>query len=92
MPVDNITINTSSPQGGLLKQLSLNLQNSVNLSKQILNYLNQQTDGQVFTVIEGQFGLQNGTGQTLYNLIAGLAGEGGSLTESNVVQYLARMN
>lgn len=92
MPIDNIVVNSNSPMGSLLDQLQANLQNAANLAAQILNYMNQQTDGTTYTSIETQFGLPTGQGQTVYNLIAGLAGSGGSLVSSNVTQYLARVN
>lgn len=92
MPIDNITVNSTSNQGGLLKQLESNLQNAVNLASQILNLMNQQTDGTTYTTIESQWGLTSGNGQTTYNLVAGLAGAGGALTVSAVTQFLARMN
>ena len=93
MPIDNITVSPTSPQGPLLKSLEANLQAAYNLAVQVLNLMNQQTDGTNFATVESQFGLQAGNGQTCYNLVAGLAGTpSGALQASNVTQFLARMN
>lgn len=92
MPIDNLVVNSNSPQGSMLKALASNLQNAANLAAQILALMNQQTDGSSFATIETQFGLATGQGQTMYNLIAGLSGAGGSLVSSNVTQFLGRTN
>jgi hypothetical protein len=92
MPIDNITVSSTSAQGSMLKNAQSQLQSAINNLAQALAYMQQQTDGTTYTAIETQFGLPTGKGQTVNNLVANLVGTGGSLTVTNVTQFLALLN
>lgn len=92
MPIDNIPISPSATQAALLRNGQASLQAAVNYLTQALAFMQQQTDGVTFTQVEAQFGIPAGKGQTVNNLVANLVGGGGSLTVTNVTQFLAILN
>lgn len=88
MAADFISINTTQRLGSELRQAvnyAWQLQQQL---RELRDIMNEQVDGGDYALIESEFGLQAGLGQTVYNLTAGAlaACEAGDLQ-----QFMARM-
>jgi hypothetical protein len=87
-----IAVNPTANRTAQISQLVGALQNSVNLAQQILADMNNMiAAGPSYTPIETFYALPAGTGQTMYNYIAGLVGASEPLVSANVSQFLANV-
>jgi hypothetical protein len=71
--IQNIPINRTSAQGATLAALLAQLWNASNLATQILNQMQNQTDGSNYGAIETQWGLPSGQGSNVYGLVFAVA-------------------
>jgi hypothetical protein len=91
VPIANIPVNPTSKFGPQLQQLVAGLFGARNLAAKLKEIMDQHTDGTTWTTLEAQFGLQAGTGQACYNLVAGLTGATGALEVSAILQFCDRV-
>lgn len=66
-----ISVNTSKRLGADVRQAVAMLQQSKDLLERLKAVMEMQIDNGDFSAIETEFGLPAGTGETLYNLVAG---------------------
>jgi hypothetical protein len=86
-----IAINPTSQRTNQISNLASSLQSAVNLAQQLLADMNNMVAGGVYTPVETYYGLPSGTGQTMYNYIAGLVGNGEPLVNANIANFLANV-
>jgi hypothetical protein len=66
-----LPVNTSTRLGADLRRAVDQLRDVRDRLERLKNILDTQVDGTIYTLVESQFGLQAGDGQTAYNLVAG---------------------
>jgi hypothetical protein len=71
MPGNWISVNTGTRLGLDIRGAVDSQRSTLDRLKRLKAIMDQQTDGTDYTQIEAQFGLQAGTGQRTYNLVAG---------------------
>jgi hypothetical protein len=71
MPTTFIPINTGQRLGQQLRTAVDQLQAARQALQKLKATMDTQINGSDYSMIEAQFGLQAGQGQTLYNLVAG---------------------
>ena len=75
MAINNITVNRSFILGSQLASLVESQNNIIATMRKIKSQMDNMTNASDWTVIEAQFGIPAGKGQTVYNLIAGALSE-----------------
>lgn len=71
MPTNFLQVNTSTRLGADLRRAVDQLRDVRDRLERLKNVLDTQVDGVNYSLVESQFGLQAGEGQTVYNLVAG---------------------
>ena len=94
MPIANITVNPSSPQGPQLRQLRDQINSARNLARQLKEQMEQQVNDAPpdYAQLESQFGLPSGMGKTVFNLVASLTGTPGLLEKPGIAEFCGRLN
>ncbi len=91
MPIANITVDTTKRLGQDLRQLVVTIFSARDFARRLKEVMDQHTDSVTWTTLEAQFGLQAGTGQSTYNLVAALTGTSGALEAAAVTQFCDRL-
>lgn len=88
MADNHITINRASAQGNELLSNVIAFRSAYSRLAELKKQLDNQTPPANWTVIETQFGIPTGKGETMYNLVAGaLSALDASFDFNNLLNY-----
>lgn len=88
MATTYVPINTGQRLGAQLRNAIDQLQSAKQALSKLLAIANTQVNGSDYSMVETQFGLTTGQGQTTYNLIAGTNTDlGNSTNVSEIVSW-----
>ena len=89
MATNHITVSRNSAQGADLLSIVDQFRIYQDRLRQNKEMMDAQVDGADYSAIETQFGVNSGSGQTVYNLVAGASAEVTSATNFNqMLDYL----
>ena len=88
MATTYIPTNTSKRLGADLRQLSHSLKEARSDCRELKAVMETMIDGTDYTVLESEFGLATGDGQTTYNLVSGALMD---LEDANIDQFIIRL-
>jgi hypothetical protein len=96
MPVNDYikidTSTTSAVEAGTLKNAIRQLEIAKQQLTSVINKMGHNTNGTVFTTMEGLYGLPAGSGQTVYDLVNGTIGAmNGTFQNNNSTTLIERV-